>query len=265
MALLLKKQHGIRCTIYELRDEPVERGNSLALSPNALRVLQHIGIYDELRFQGYTFEAVALNNGYGQQLAKFLNGSQKLYNFRSLRIHRKQVQKALLNELSAQGIQIKYGMKLVGLRELDDGVEMRYANGQVTTADYVVGSDGLYSCVRQHITSHKPSYSGLFAITGIYYRDQMHASVAEYHLPGFFFGNSGFMAIMPCSLDGNEVSFFSSMEAPDLSRDEWKQLAADKQQLHDILMERFCLTNNWPTFIVGMCKGVSPSTLSLWP
>jgi hypothetical protein len=29
------------------------------------------------------------------------------------------------------------------------------------------------------------------------------------------------MTIMPCSLDGNEVSFFSSMEAPDLSRDEW--------------------------------------------
>lgn len=262
---MLKKQHGINCTIYELRDEPDERGNNLALSPNAIRVLQHIGVYDALRLQGYNFEEVSLNNGYGQQLAKFFNGSQNLYNFRSLRVHRKQVQKVLFDELGAQGIPIKYGMKLCGLEEAEGGVQLKFSNGQTVNADYVAGADGLFSYVRQHITEVEPSYSGLVAITGVFHRDQMDASKADYHLPGFFFGNSGFMAIMPCSPDGNEVSFFSSMESPDRSRDEWNQLASDKERLKNILMGRFSFTNNWPKLIVGMSNEVSPSTLSLWP
>jgi 2-polyprenyl-6-methoxyphenol hydroxylase-like FAD-dependent oxidoreductase len=197
-------------------------------------------------------------------LAKFLNGSEKLYNFCALRTYRKKVQRALLEEASAQGIEVRYGMKLIGVDEDADTVRLSFENGQVETADFVIGADGIHSRVRPFVTSSEPVFSGYLGITGHISRDQLHESEHRYHLPNQFFGQSGFIAVMPASFDGEEVGFFSTLEYPCRSRAEWDELANRRDKIRDIFTERFTIPP-WPDLIKGICKEINPATLDSWP
>ena len=226
--------------------------------------MQHVGVYDKLRAQGYNYEELVLSNGYGQELAKFLNGSEKLYNFSALRLNRKKVQKALLDEAEAQGIQVCYDMKLTGVEEnTESGVKLTFENGHTATADFVVGTDGIHSRVRPSVTSIEPVYSGHFGITGIMGKDQLHRSHQDHYLPNMFFGQSGFMAVLPSSFHGTEVGFFSTMEFPERTRAQWEELANRPNEIQEILSHRF--TASWPDFIQGICEDVAPATLASWP
>ena len=124
---------------------------NIALAPNAVKVLQHISVYHALRAQGCTYEKLALSNSRGQELGSLFHRSEKHYNYAALRVHRAKVQVALLEKAQAQGVEVHFGMKLTNLREGDIGVELTFANGQTTEADFVVGADGVYSKVRPRI------------------------------------------------------------------------------------------------------------------
>lgn len=236
----------------------------MSLTPNALRVMQHIGVYDQLRLQGYNYDEVVFSNGQGQQLTKYLNGSESVYNFRSLRIHRKKVQKILLDEVSAQGIDVHYGMKLVSLTESgNSGVTLNFEDGHTVNADFVIGTDGIHSRVRPAVSSVNPIYSGFLGITGLLDRDQVHDSVNDHTLPNMFFGQSGFMAVMPSSFDGKEIGFFSTMEFPERSRTEWEKLFNEPDSIQKILKDRF--TGDWTELIRHIATDVPSSTLASWP
>jgi 2-polyprenyl-6-methoxyphenol hydroxylase-like FAD-dependent oxidoreductase len=130
-------------------------------------VLQHIGVYDKIRTHGYNYEEVGMNNDSGQQLATFLNGSEKLYHFYSICVHRKIVQLKLLEEAEEQGVAIHYGMKLIDVNEDDvSGVELIFENGVTVTADFVVGAGRVHSRTRSAVSNTAPKYSGL-SITGM--------------------------------------------------------------------------------------------------
>lgn len=59
----------------------------------------------------------------------------------------------------AQGVEVYFGMKLTDLREGDIGVELTFANGQTTEAEFTVGADGVYSKVRPCIMKSELDYS----------------------------------------------------------------------------------------------------------
>jgi 2-polyprenyl-6-methoxyphenol hydroxylase-like FAD-dependent oxidoreductase len=115
-----------------------ERGVHIALAPNAVRVLQHIGVYHPLRAQGCTYEKRAVSNCRGQELGSLLHGSEKHYHYSALRVHRATVQKAPLDEATTQGIAVNFDMKLTGLAEDATDVTLTFA-------------DGVYSTVRRHV------------------------------------------------------------------------------------------------------------------
>jgi 2-polyprenyl-6-methoxyphenol hydroxylase-like FAD-dependent oxidoreductase len=222
-------------------------------------------VYDKLRTQGYSYQNLALSNGSGEELARFWNGSESSYNFNALRIHRKKVQNALLEETRAQGIEIFYDMKLD--RIIDDsetGVRLEFENGTVITADLVVGADGIHSRVRPAVSSVEPIYSGYFGITGLMGGHQLDKSLENFHLPNMFFGRTGFMAIMPSSFDGTEVGFFSTMEIAERTRDEWEDLFHKPEKIRDILTGRFT-DGSWPALVRNICRDVPATTLASWP
>ncbi|KAF9884533.1 hypothetical protein FE257_001478 [Aspergillus nanangensis] len=264
LALSLKKHHGIVSTIYELRPEGDDRGVNIALAPNAVRVLQHIGVYDELRVQGYSYEELLVTNAKSQYLGKIWQGSKKRYNYACLRIHRATVQKALLREVKAQGIPIVYGKQLIGLHEGEHTVELRFSDGTKATSNFVVGADGVHSNVRDAIMTTKTDYSGFMGIIGMnLQRDSLHESAKSVMLPNFVFGKTGFVAIMPSDYHGTEVDFFSTMPYPARSREEWEELSSDKSKLQNILQQRF--GKEWPQFISNITKEYSKEGLGLYP
>jgi len=251
-------------TIYELRPAGDERGVNIALAPNGVRVLQHIGVYDELRTQGFSYEQLQISNAHSQPLGRLWHGSRKHYNFQCLRIHRSTVQKELLKEAKAQGIPIVYGKKLVALTEKHDGVEITFADNETVRASFVIGADGVHSNVRDLIMDTETGYSGFMGIIGMRLaRDKLHKSVQDVILPDFVFGKTGFVAIMPSNYDGTEVDFFSTMPYPSHSRKEWDELSQDKTKLQAILRERF--GKDWPEFVTGITRDYKKEGLELYP
>jgi hypothetical protein len=65
------------------------------LSPNALRILDDMGVYERIQNKGFSFEALTFKNENGETTGKYFFGCEKLYGYQGLRIYRK----ALLDEL----------------------------------------------------------------------------------------------------------------------------------------------------------------------
>jgi 2-polyprenyl-6-methoxyphenol hydroxylase-like FAD-dependent oxidoreductase len=269
LALLLH-QHSIPCILYDVRSSETQQGGNIALAPNALRVLHHVGVYDRLRLQGYNYEEIAFMNGSGLVLGRLLNGSQKVYNFPALRIHRSVVKEELIRECEKKGIEIQWGRKCTGIEEeTERGVVVNFADGKKVKARFVVGADGIHSHVRSWIASGKtPQYSGLMGIMGTVMANDL-KSLEDGHnldLPCMIFGGKGSFAIMPSSFDGKEVGFFATIEEHDRTREEWEALGENTTRLRDMLGERFLPDENgFPPLVKELVNKTPNETLTRWP
>ena len=270
VSLFLQK-HGFHPTIYETRDESYTSGGNIALAPNALRVLDHLGIFDKIRTQGFNYEELSFTNGAGSTLGVFLNGSQKVYNYQALRIHRTVVQDALREQCQAQGIPIYYGMKCTYLVE-DEGpsetVTVKFTDGKSTTANFVIGADGIHSSIRSHLAPEAPAphFSGLMGIMGTVMASELQDISHPFNLPAMLFGDTGSFAIMPASYSGDEVGYFATIEIDDRSRADWDALGHDKDALKQMLADRFLgESSKWPEYVKALCEKTPPETLTSWP
>ena len=68
---------------------------------------------------------------------------------------------------------------------------------------------------------------------------------------------------MPCSFDGKEVSFFSTMGFLERDRYGWEELFNKTEEIRNILKGRF--TDSWPKIVPGICHNFEPITLAPWP
>ncbi|MCJ1394007.1 hypothetical protein MMC18_006884 [Xylographa bjoerkii] len=267
LALCLKK-HGITSAIYDVRDQEYKHGGNVALAPNAQRVLDHIGIYDTLRNSGCNYEELYFTNSAGTVLGKFLNGSQKAYNFPALRIHRTVVRDELIAELGRQGIPVHYNKKCIGVKkDTENEVTVSFADGETVVAEFVVGADGIHSRIRPHIAPDcEPRFSGLMGVMATVMADQLKDINMDLHLPCMIFGASGSFAIMPSSFTGDEVGYFATIEATDRSRAGWTALENNKQEMVNMLAERFLTSGTkWPKLVQALCERTPPETLTSWP
>ena len=266
LALCLKKLHGISSTIYELRPEGDHSGVNVVLASNALRVLQHIGVLDELRTYGHSFEQMAITTARnGNQIGYFLNGSRKYYNYESLRVHRNTVQKVLLREVKAQGLQIHFNKKVLGIEEeTDSHVKIKFMDGEVVQSDFVIAADGLWSRVRDHIVKPELPYSGSMGVSimGVD-RNRLDDSVKGKSLPTFCFGQSGMVAVFPSNPYGGEIDIFSTMPYPPRTREAWEALSNDGEAQRKIMLQKF--GKGWPRYISRVWEEESVEKMWLAP
>jgi 2-polyprenyl-6-methoxyphenol hydroxylase-like FAD-dependent oxidoreductase len=268
MALCLKK-HGISCEVYETREKSYNKGGNIALAPNALRVMDHIGIYDRIRIQGYNYKELAFSNGSGQELGKLLNGSQREYNFPALRIHRAIVRSELIQAVEEAEIPIHWNKKCVGIKnETETGAIVEFEGGETVEAQFVIGADGIHSKIRPFFAPDcTPEFTGLMGVMGHVDRPNLQ-SLHEHNLflPNMMFGASGSFAIMPASFDGTEIGYFATIEEKDRGREGWAKLENDKSELFQVLEDRFLEPKfKWPPLVKELCEKTPKDSLTSWP
>lgn len=268
LALTLKHR-GISSTIYEARSESYTQGGNIALAPNALRVLDHLSIYETVRTQGYNYSELSYDNSEGVCLGTFLNGSKSKYNYEAVRIHRTIVRDALRDRLKLEGVPVRWEKKCTSLAEKEDKVHISFADGEEVLADFVVGTDGIHSMVREQFAPDAhPSYSGLMAVMGHVNRSELPKEAFEnIKLPTFLFGASGSFAIMPASFNGNDIGYFATMEAEDRDRHGWAELEKNKDEQKKMLMDRFVdgKSTHWNALVQELVKRSALEDLSSWP
>jgi 2-polyprenyl-6-methoxyphenol hydroxylase-like FAD-dependent oxidoreductase len=258
---------GISSTVYEYRPSSYSQGGEIALSPNAVRVLDHLGIYTELAKQGFNSDTVTLLNRSGVELGVLKQGS--LFGYPSLRLNRVLVREALLKECDRRGVKIVFEKEFVGLEERDEKVRVIFKDGEEMSVDLVIGADGLRSRVREFVDpTAKATYIGTMILYGNIPAETLDAKMGNNKerlpMPSMLFGKEGSFTIWPRDPDAQELGFFADLLLPDRSREEWERTGEDKEGLREMLEKCYC-QGAWPEQVQTMIRSAPAEEFRIWP
>ncbi len=148
-ALALQKL-GISSVVYEQSKELNEVGAGIWLQPNAIKILDWLGLKDEIREQGYELDKMEITNS---QLVPFKKIKSKVVQDeegnKTIAIHRARLQKVLYNKLLESNT-IELGKKYKSHNVESDSIQIEFENSS-DRVDVLLGADGINSKVRQSI------------------------------------------------------------------------------------------------------------------
>jgi salicylate hydroxylase/6-hydroxynicotinate 3-monooxygenase len=156
---------GVRVQVYEQASAFARVGAGIQQSPNAVRVLRMLGLEPQLRrlafypmyWQNRDSKTGALTHHYSLGL-----DAEERFGAPYLLLHRGDLHAAIASIVPPQLIHLN--QKLVGLKRVKEGVTLAFADGTHTTADALVGADGVHSLVREILFGpEKPRFTGRVA------------------------------------------------------------------------------------------------------
>jgi len=159
-AILLHRR-GIRCQVFERSMELKAVGAGIQLSPNGVRVLQGMGLGPALARTAVRAGAVEIRRwNDGSLISRTPHGArcEAVFGAPYQLMHRADLQRCLVEATPPDTL--RAGRECVRLVERPDAVELHFADGSVSTADLVVGADGVHSAVRGAVVTDEPRFSG---------------------------------------------------------------------------------------------------------
>ncbi|KAK6538593.1 hypothetical protein TWF694_010171 [Orbilia ellipsospora] len=231
--------------IYEVRSpsHPVSSG-TINMTPNAIRVLDHAGVYKSLIPHGYSFDSITMANHHLQVLATVPMAGVNEFEYQALRIERSYLHSALLDKAKEYPqIEITNDCKFTSMTESDTGVTVTFANGTTASGDLLIACDGIHSTVRKFFMKnpedHDPKYMGQVSIGSFISASEIaQYNTANIQYPVMMFGpesdTGGSFIIWPYTRDGDGLTFFTTLKKPDEEAD-WKAYASDGGKLKSLI------------------------------
>ncbi len=159
-AALALARAGRRVRVLEQAAEFTELGAGIQLAPNALRVLDRLGLAGEvMRHAVYPDDAVMIDAVTGAEITRIVLGPAFVarYGWRYLVVHRLDLHRALLDACRAEGaIALETSKTVIALEQTDDAVEAACEDGARYRGAALVGADGLWSFTRAQILADGP-------------------------------------------------------------------------------------------------------------
>ncbi|KAK2011568.1 FAD/NAD(P)-binding domain-containing protein [Colletotrichum eremochloae] len=153
-------QAGHHVTVFERSVKLQEIGAGIQLSPNATRLLQGWGVFEEVLKYADRLEAGAFRSYRGNVLSQSppVSHPNLVSEAPYIVIHRADLLKALLSGIGKLAIEIKLGSEV---KEIDfDKPSLRLSTGEVYGADLILGADGERSRCRSSLLGREdPPYS----------------------------------------------------------------------------------------------------------
>ncbi len=165
---------GIECTVYEQARALSAAGASLQLGPNALRLMDEIGLLQTLREIGVRPDAVdfvrwsdgslLLHTPLGPAMEEHFGAPQ-------LDFYRPDLHRVLFNALGPGTV--KLGVRVTAVEQTDATATVQLDDGDKVHADVVVAADGIRSDIRQHLAgADEPVFSGTVVYRGVVPREE---------------------------------------------------------------------------------------------
>jgi 2-polyprenyl-6-methoxyphenol hydroxylase-like FAD-dependent oxidoreductase len=238
------------------------------LSPNALRVLNSLDVYDRLKVKGYNFETLTFkkDDGYATT-GTYYFGHESNYGFKALRIYRTAIIGELRKVIEEEGIEINYGWKFDRIiSETEDGVSFSFTNGVQQKADLLIGADGIHSKVRSYLApGTQAQYAGFLGVTYAFPSDKVRLPTPDFPLPVTMHGKNGAFVFAPQDIDGTEMFVGRQFRYPMQERSAWDALLKDTKEL--ISMHQADM-GEWSDLVQsGQEQASEPDTHSfnIWP
>jgi salicylate hydroxylase len=174
-------RQGTRIEIFEQAKTAEPSGASLSIGPNAVRLVDAIGVGDAVRGVGAIPDTVDLLRwDDGSVLHRTTLGPAMEARFEApqLDLFRPDFQRVLLEALPADSLRL--GAEVVEVGQDDDAAFVRLADGTRVDGDLVVAADGIRSPVRRQLFGPEdPIFSGTVVYRGVVAR----ADVGDLHPP----------------------------------------------------------------------------------
>ena len=200
------RQKGIDVRVYEVAPAPRPVGAGIWVAPNAMAVLDRLGIVDAVRQQGAAVARADVVDYRGNALTTMRGADLvRQFGYPIISIHRATLHRVLLDRLDRDRVQ--FGKECVAIRDEGDGVCVSFGDGTDASGDFLLGADGLNSGVRRQLfPSATLRYSGETCWRGLSRYDlppQFRDGSLESWAPGRRFGLS--------QVGGGEVYWWSTL------------------------------------------------------
>jgi len=231
------------------------------LSPNALRVLDSVGIYQRVRERAFQLDVLAFKDVNDNTTDEYYFGSENLYGYSAIRIMRKELLHVLRAMLREQEVPVHHNYKLTSVSDGTDQVKLTFENGQTASAPLVIGADGIHSAVRKSFLPQvNPIFAGFLGINSVVERAQLRIPEG-YHLPATVMGKNGAFLLVPQKPDGSELFIGSQRRFAELDQAGWAALRKDKAKLYDMLQEN---KQDWPDVVQSALEATPVDRMGFW-
>ena len=168
-ALTLQRLGFEDVTVLEQASELKEVGAGIQLGPNAVKVLQSLGVGDRLaevavqpkarQSRDWRSGRVIRNSPLGDECAQ-------RYGAPYYHVHRADLHRVLVD--GVQPSWMRLGAKVTGYEQSETGVQALLASGERVDGDVLIGADGIHSQIRTgvHRGEQNPRFTGLLAWRG---------------------------------------------------------------------------------------------------
>ncbi len=181
-AAIALSRHGIEVEVCEQAPALNVLGASLQLGPNALRLMDELGMLAELRRIGVRPDAVRFIRWQdGSLLLDMPMGAEMEEHFGApqLDFYRPDLHRVLADALEP-GV-LRLGARVVAVEPLDDAVRLSLADGAQIEADVAIAADGIRSPIRQQLFGlEEPRFSGTVVYRGVAPRERVLARHPEH-------------------------------------------------------------------------------------
>ncbi|KAK6535724.1 hypothetical protein TWF694_002173 [Orbilia ellipsospora] len=232
-------------SVFELRSGPSTLGGAVNLTPNAVKLLDKLGVLKELETTGCSVRKIELISSRTlQPLGDITFGDIDRYGALSLRIARKDVQGALLAKVAECGIEVQFSKQLESIEQNSESITAFFADGTSVTGDILIGCDGTHSAVRKCIDpDRKPIYTGL-SNTYSYVNPPNPSALPIKDTSGIFECRVGSLLLTWSTPSRSEKLFWAAVmqiEAPqDLSKDGWRSIGDDVVKMKKRVKDTYC-------------------------
>lgn len=214
---LALRRRGLAAELFEQSSELTEIGAAVALSANATRELERLGLVDAVAAAATVPTELIWRDGRsGARIAahavRLGDAYHKRFGGPYFGIHRADLQKVLGGAFGREHLHL--GHRLVEIAESGPRLRLTFANGATEEADVVVGADGVRSTVRRWISGRTGTrYSGTSAFRGIVPRERL-PSLPDPEAIQFWMGPDAHLLHYAIGRGASDVNFFAVVEGP---------------------------------------------------
>jgi salicylate hydroxylase len=238
-AALLK--HGIDVDVYEQASELREVGAGVQLSANGTRVLQALGIGEELKTLSCEAQGKEIRHWASGETWKLFDlgpVSIERYGAPYFTVYRPDLLHVLANAVRrAKPDALHLGARARGFVQEDDSVTLQLESGASVRGDALVGADGVHSRIRQALFgADRPEFTGVIAWRGVVPMARLPAHMARM-VGSNWVGPGGHIVHYPLRA-GTLMNFVGALERADWQVESWStrgtqaELAADFRGWH---------------------------------
>ncbi|MEO8527591.1 MAG: FAD-dependent oxidoreductase [Pseudolysinimonas sp.] len=162
---ILLAEAGVEVDVIEVRPDLSAIGSGITLQGNALRTFAALGIWEQVKAKGYTFDILGLRTPGPEAkiIAQIPDAKTGGPDFPATAgMYRPDLAQIMVDRATAVGARIHYGVSVSELVQDDAGVDLTLSDGSKLRADLVIGADGLNSGIRSLIgIDVKPEPTGM--------------------------------------------------------------------------------------------------------